>query len=47
MGNRGSAEIYILLAVIILGAFFFVGGFTGGFKNTEYPQEAAIYNPTP
>lgn len=47
MGSRGNAEMYILLAIIIIGAFFLVGGFTGGFKNTEYPEETAIYNPTP
>lgn len=43
-GHRGDAEMYILLAIIIIGAFFLVGGFTGGFKNTPYPQEEAIYN---
>ncbi|MBP7832947.1 MAG: hypothetical protein KA035_04220 [Candidatus Levybacteria bacterium] len=42
--SRGSAEMYILLAIIIIGAFFLAGGITGGFKNSEYPEEAAIYN---
>ena len=43
-GSSGSAEMYILIAIIIIGAFFLVGGITGGFKNSEYPEEAAIYN---
>jgi len=43
LNSRGSAEMYILIAIIILGAFFLVGGFTGGFKNTQYPEETAIY----
>ncbi len=45
MGNsRGSAEMYILIAIIIIGAFFLVGGVTGGFKSSEYPEESKIYN---
>lgn len=43
-GNRGNAEMYILLAIIIIGAFFLVGGFSGGFRNTPYPEESKIYN---
>lgn len=43
-GHKGDAEMYILIAIIIIGAFFLVGGFSGGFKNTQYPQEAEIYN---
>lgn len=41
--NRGAAEIYLLLAIIVIGAFFLVGGFRGGFKDS--PQSTAIVAP--